>query len=111
MVTCKVSNKKDIANGFNNFFVNVGPNLAKSIVPIKEKELPRNLLHNNEFTMFLADVSENELLRIVSKCKNKSSCDVNGLNMSFAKATFNAIIKPFTQLSNLSLTTAVFPQK
>ena len=27
----RISNKKDIANGFNNFFTNVGPNLAKNI--------------------------------------------------------------------------------
>ena len=26
-----VTHKKDIANGFNDFFVNVGPNLAKDI--------------------------------------------------------------------------------
>ena len=25
----RIVNKKDIANGFNNFFVNVGPQLAK----------------------------------------------------------------------------------
>ena len=31
-----LNNKKDIANGFNDFFVNIGPQLAKKINPPKE---------------------------------------------------------------------------
>ena len=32
----EIHEKKEIANGFNNFFTNVGPNLAKEI------KLPKN---------------------------------------------------------------------
>ena len=35
----RIVNKKDIANGFNNFFVNVGPQLAKNIERIDDKDV------------------------------------------------------------------------
>ena len=91
-----LNNKNNIANGFNNFFVNVGPNLAKKII-----EPPGNL-HVNDFmqnknynSMFLTDVSKEELIKIVNSLKSKTSKDVNDLSMKVIKRVFNCIVSPF----------------
>ena len=91
-----LKNKNHIANGFNAFFANVGPYLAKKIF-----EPPGNL-HVNDFvqnqnynSMFLTDVSKEELIKIVNSLKSKTSKDVNDLSMKVIKRVFNCIVSPF----------------
>ena len=69
----RVTRKKDIANGFNDFFVNVGHNLAKDISIPNEKNHDSDYLksHNPE-SMFLASVEESEVINVVRNCKNKT---------------------------------------
>ena len=45
------------------------------------QNLQKGSSKDNPKISFLDNVSENELLRIVSKCKIKPSCDVIRLNM------------------------------
>ena len=76
-----VKNKKDIANGFNDFFVNVGPTLA-----LKKPEGISNIADflgsYNRNTMFLNGVEEREVTEIVKNCKNKKSTDNDNIDMS-----------------------------
>ena len=65
-----VKNKKDIANGFNDFFVKVGPNLAKCIKkPEGSSDIADYLGSYNRNTMFLNGVEEREITEIVKNCK------------------------------------------
>ena len=48
-----ISDKKGIANGFNHFFTNIGPNLAKKIVPPKEGNIYNYLNNCNSSSMEL----------------------------------------------------------
>ena len=48
-----VNAKKDIANGFNDFFVNIGPNLAKDInIPNENTHVLDYLKSQNPESMF-----------------------------------------------------------
>ena len=58
----RIVNKKDIANGFNNFFVNVGPQLAKNIERIDDRDVLDYMNVNMFNSMYLYEVEENELL-------------------------------------------------
>ena len=107
-----IKGSKNIADGFNDFFVNVGPTLAKKI-----KDPPNNM-HVYDFmknsvnkTMFLADVDDEELNNIIKKCKSKMSTDVNDINMSIVKEIFSSIVQPFKYVCNLSLNSGVFPDR
>ena len=63
-----ISKKEDIANGFNNFFTNVGPNLAKNIpLPKNDTTIYDYLEENIEHTMFLSAVDDQEIIRTVKK--------------------------------------------
>ena len=69
---------KDIATGFNNFFTNIGPNLAKKIEPPdKSLNIYDSMLNKNVNSMFLLCITEKELTNIVRSCKNKASSDCN----------------------------------
>ena len=65
-------NQQDSANGFNEFFINIGPNLAKNIKPPKSKASIYDYA-NTEISMFLHPTGEHELLTVVNNCKGKSS--------------------------------------
>ena len=100
---------EDIADGFNNFFVNVGPRLASTIPDQAGSAVYDYLDHNNPLSMFLAETSETEILEIVKNCKSKTSADCNDLSMLLLKEIINYVIKPFTHICNLSFLTGVFP--
>ena len=69
-----LTNKLDIANGFNEFFVNVGPSLASKI------KSPSSLSHifdytkiRNDKSMFINDVTQNELCKVVNDFHSNAS--------------------------------------
>ena len=106
------SNKKDIANGFNNFFTNVGPILAKHIsLPEDDATLYDYLERKKEHTMFLSPVDDLELIRTVHNFKSKISTDYSDINMSLIKKVITKIIRPFSHICNVSFQTGVFPSK
>ena len=107
-----VTHKKDIANGFNDFFVNVGPNLAKDInIPNENTHVLDYLNSQNPESMFLASVEESEVINIVRNCKNKKSTGYDGIDMTIIKQVIYHIIKPFTHICNNSFENGVFPSK
>ena len=94
-----MTHKKDIANGFNDFFVNVGPNLAKDInIPNENTHVLDYLKSQNPESMFLASVEESEVINIVRNCKNKKSTGYDGIDMTIIKQVIYHIIKPFTHI-------------
>ena len=102
----------DVANKFNDFFVNVGPDLAGRIPdPGTSGEHLDTLLERNPSSMFLKAVDESELLDIVKKCKNKKSTDFNEIDMTLVKKVIEGVSKPLTYICNLSFQTGSFPNK
>ena len=62
----RISKKEDIANGFNNFFTNVGPNLTKNIpLPKNDTTIYDYLEEIIKHTIFLSPVDDLEIIRTV----------------------------------------------
>lgn len=61
--------------------------------------------------MFLKAADEKEIIDIVINCKNKRSTDWNDIYMALIKEVIVEIVKPLTNICNLSLKTGVFPSK
>lgn len=104
-----ISDEEDIVNRFNNFFVNIGPELAKEIKMVNEPL--ENLIETNPKSMFLTPTDENELLKIIKACSNKTSQDHNGIDMRTVKYVGEAITKPLTHICNLSFQSGKFPSE
>ena len=81
----RITNINDIVNKFNNFFANVGPNLAKKIETSNNASISDCVGPANVFTMYLNPVSEEGIITVVVQCKNKTSEDVNNLSMNVIK--------------------------
>ena len=79
-VNLLISNMSDICNRFNNFFVNIGPNLASAISPssnVRYTSFLKKIVHSS-FHFDL--INEPEVLKVVSSLKNKDSAGYDGLS-------------------------------
>ena len=96
---------KDIANGFNDFFKNVGPNLSKKFPAITnyEKFLTK---HSTSFSFHL--INENELIEAMSRLKPKSSSGPDGIPTKIIKSCIVELIHPLRYFINQSLSKGHF---
>uniref|UniRef100_A0A669B1C7 Reverse transcriptase domain-containing protein n=1 Tax=Oreochromis niloticus TaxID=8128 RepID=A0A669B1C7_ORENI len=102
-------NMSNIVDGFNKFFINVGPELAADI-PCQKNENISNI-KSNPFSLFLSATNEQEVINITLKCKSKSSMDYHDINMSVVKQVILNIASPLTYVCNLSFQSGCFPKK
>ena len=101
------SDKNAISNGFNSFFVNIGPELAKKI-PQADK-IPVDFLQNRiADSMFVIPALEEEIISTIKNHK-LSSPGWDEVSPIVMKATYNSVIKPLTHVLNMSLNRGVFP--
>ncbi len=102
-----INKMNDIVNEFNEYFVNIGSNLAKVIVELRTGDRIDEInISSNDYSMFIRGVDEKEIL---DNCKNKYSTDCNDINMSLIKSIIEHIVKPFTHICNQSFLTGLFP--
>ena len=98
-----------ISNTFNEFFVNVGPNLAKkspnqNISPLQFMSDP---LMNS---IFLSLVTAEETREILSSLKN-GAAGHDEIRASTLKSVSPYIVEPLAYICNLSISQGVFPSK
>ena len=67
---------------FNEYFVNVGIELANKIAPPNQHVSVHDyLITKNKSSIFLDPVLEQDIIATVNSCKSKTSCDFNGIDM------------------------------
>ncbi len=106
-----INNKEDVVNGFNIIFVNVGPDLVKTINDPETIEGVDNFQYRNSSSIFLRAVDREEIVDIVRQCKSKSSLDCNNIDMIIVKNVIEEIVEPLTYIFNLSFQSGKFPNK
>lgn len=101
----------DVAQKLNEFFVNIGPELADKIPNVdKTGNDLSQYIKTNPHSMFLRAVDEVEIVSIVQKFKNKST-DCDRVDMVVVKKVIDEIAKPLSHICNLSFQTGIFPSK
>uniref|UniRef100_A0A1A8GC74 Helentron 4 helitron-like transposon replicase/helicase/endonuclease n=1 Tax=Nothobranchius korthausae TaxID=1143690 RepID=A0A1A8GC74_9TELE len=106
----EISDTSEIVNEFNNFFTNVGPDLAKNI-PIRTNYSIGENIKSNKNSIYLSPVTSDEIRNIINKCTNKRSTDSDGLDITLIKNIIESIIHPLTYICNLSFATGTFPDR
>lgn len=98
----EIVDKVDIATRFNEFYVNLGPSLAKKIPPTDIDTLS---YIKNEVTksIFL----EPEVIKILKDIK-KSSAGWDGISPKIIKMTYRNFLVPLLYICNLSILQGVF---
>ena len=106
----QIDDPQAMAEAFNDFFVNLGPNLASKI-PDSQTEFHSFLENRNSQSLFFAPAVEEEIKDIVNNLNNKKSSGFDGITNFLLKNIINEIISPLTYILNQSITTGKVPQK
>ena len=104
-----VTDNLRIAEGFNNFYVNVGLNLAKDI-PIIDKDPTEYITKQYSHSLFLEPVVADEMKSIILNLKESSS-GYDDVSAKIVKSISHIIIEPLTHSLNLSFSHGVFPNE
>lgn len=102
-----IENKLKIANMFNNFFINVGSNMAKTINNSNIQSNTSEKKINN--SMYLRPVTKEEVIIYISKLKNYSAPGPDGIQVSTIKRIHIFILEPLTHIINLSFINGNIP--
>ena len=107
----EIIGNKNIANSINQYFVNIGPELAKNINKVKGLNHRHFMKPRINTTMYLEETSETDILNTIKNFKNKTSKDNEDISMAIIKPIITQVIVPLTHICNLSLMSGVFPHK
>ena len=99
-ITCT----EDVANKFCKYFTNIGPNLAKSFRDSINSVPPDSLSSFNY-------VTTEELKSIAKGFKDGKAPGADNIPISIIKKTLDLISDPLLSISNLSLSSGVFPDR
>ena len=100
-----ISGDSEIAQHFNDFFINIGPTLASKI-PQSTTD-PLSIMSGNYMeSFFFTPTTELEILDIIRNLKN-SSAGWDDISSRVIKYLANELNKPLNVLCNLSLTSGI----
>ena len=97
----------EIADSFNDFFINIGSNVAQS-VQCRPDDHKRYLRGNYMNSFFFSPVSPNDIYNIICSLKNKN-CDLNNIPVGVIKFIASVISPVICAIINKSISTGVFP--
>jgi len=106
-----IEDQKIIADKFNDYFVNIGQNLAKNIPNIANKSIKDTLPEPNKYSMFLTPCTADEITNTVKSLKNSKGIGVDGFSTSVIKQIIPFISNPLSTIFNKSFELGIFPQQ
>ena len=104
-----LTHPSDICNGFNEFFVNIGLNLANKI-PASGNVFEQYLNQPNPKSIFLNPTTEMETLRIFSDLR-VSAPGWDNISLTLIKPIVNYILPQLVHIFNLSFQQGVVPSE
>ena len=109
--TDTIKDQFEIANKFNNYFVNIGPNLAKKITNTSNTNFSKYLTHNYLNSMFLDPITEFEVQNEMNNLNSNKSPGYDGLSARTIKQVSKEVSKPLAHIFNLTFTTGIIPEQ
>ena len=100
-----ITERNEIVNKFNEFFVKIGNDLASSVPSTSAKDYLKGS-YLNSFSLYLTDV--NEVINIVSIMQNKYSSGYDSITVNIMKASIQVIADPLVYIINCSLSNGIF---
>ena len=98
----------EIANEFNNYFIQSAEELAENFDPAKLSQVI--ITTDSSQSFYIKEVDQEKVGKIINKLSNSKSKDLFGLDTALIKTHSSTLIKPITHLINLSIRTGKFPQ-
>ena len=106
-----ISNEKEIASKFNNYFTDIGKNLADKI-DTSNKHPFDHYLHSPSISKFhLKQTNPNEIISVINNLPMKTSSGHDKISCIILKEIKDIIAQPLSLLVNQAFNTGVFPSK
>ena len=105
----EIFDKKEIAETFNNYFVNIGPNLVTSIP--ENKMTFQNYIHYDGPCLSTINLMDLELENAFASLKTKKSSEYDDISADVVKRVFDEIFVILKHIFNISLAKVAFPDK
>ena len=103
-----ITNPKDIAENFNNFFTSIGTKLQNNIPPTRRQYFDY-LKHPNPKTFFISPTTPDEIKNIINSIKNSKCVGPNSIPTKILHLIKDKISIPLSELINKSFATGCFP--
>ena len=103
-----ITDKIEIVENLNQYFVNIGSQLAASIQPLHSQFSDYLKPTNMNFFMFFP-TSSTEVINIVSNFQNKQSFGFDNIPVNIMKSSISYVAEPIAAIINSSLDNGIFP--
>ena len=107
-----ITDTKDIAENFNDYFIDIGKNLADKI-PLSQKSfvdyIPNRFNTSESCAIRLTDPYE--IIDIVNSMSNSTSAGIDEVSINILKSVICCIAKPLSIIINLCIMNGIFPEK
>ena len=104
-----ITDKNEVSNKFNDYFVNVGKTLAAQI-PKSGPSFHKYLPEANKECIFLIPTDEREIRNIILNVRN-SAPGYDGISLKCIYPVIDTLVMPLTYITNLSLIEGIFPSE
>ena len=104
----KTNDPDKIANGFGDYFSNIGIKLAQNI-PVSKHTYDNYLRNANINSLYLNPTNPQEILRIIANLKNKHSSGPDCISMYLIKKLGASLVTPLNILINKSIEEGCMP--
>ena len=104
-----MNDSKVIANQFNEFFINVGPQLENKMADSSITHT-HYLEESNQHSIFIEPTTEDEINGVFKILKN-SAAGYDGYNRTIIAIIFHIVLKPLVHIINLSLLSGTVPKE
>lgn len=105
----RTDDKKTISDGFNKYFINVGPTLAK-LIPNNNKPAMTYVSQNIVETFYITPTTEGEIEKIISNFKD-TAAGWDNLSPNIIKQIRQSIVSPLVHICNISFSYGIFPDE
>ena len=102
-----ISDRAAIANGFNNYFVSIGPKLASEI---SSNVNPISYVKSINNSIVIPNITCHEVYQVICSLKNSSAGWDDFPNFVLKKCS-GSLLQPLTHLINCSLQSGIFPDE
>jgi len=103
-----VSDPQQIASNFNQYFNDIGPNLARRI-NVQDDDFRQFLPNVVQQPFSFQEITEDFVSKTIEKLPAKTSCGIDGMSVKFVKEMKEIISKPISTIINQSLITGRIP--
>ena len=106
-----ITDPKEIADKMNEFFTNIGPNLAKEINQDNKPHFSSYLTEQSPSHFYIEYTDAEKVEAIILSLANKDSVGIDGMSTTFLKRICEPISRPLSFIVNQSLFSGIFPDR